>query len=110
MEAFFSNCSPSNFIIERSRTVRSKSSSTGLSIFIERIGYTINGLRIRKWFSIFIIIEETIINMNKLVPWDFLLFTGILIIVVAVFNYVFELCSEVVVKVDRDTINGMSTF
>ena len=45
--------------------------------------------------------------MNKLVPWDFLLFTGILIIVVAVFNYVFELCSEVVVKVDRDTINGI---
>ena len=110
MEAFFSDCGSSNFIIERSRTVRSKSSSTGLSIFVERIGYTINSLRIRKWFSIFIIIEETIISMNKLVTWDFLLFTGILIIVVAVFNHVFELCSEVVVKVDRDTINGMSTF
>ena len=67
-------------------------------------------MRTRKCFTIFIIIEEPIISTNKLVPWNFLLFTGILIIVVAIFNYVFELCSEVVVKVDRDTINGMGTF
>ncbi len=100
MEAF-SQLQPQLYL-ERPRTVRSKK-----FIFIERIGYTINGLQRNQKvvFHLYHNTEETIINMNKLVPWVFLLFTGILIIVVAVLT-VFLVCSEVVVKVGRD-INGV---